>query len=349
MSDESSEIRLRIKRGITALLLGIFLMAGVAVAQDCGGYNDTIVFGEQDWDSAQVHNAIARHILEEGFGCRTSIIPGSTIPMQQGTIRGDIDVLMEVWMDNIPDFLPPALESGQIVNLGINYGDGQQGFFVPRYVIEGDSERGIDPIAPDLVSVADIGQYSEHFRDPEQPDKGRFYNCIIGWVCEEINTAKLEAYGISDEFTNFRPGTGIALSTSMEGSYLRGEPWFGYYWGPTWVLGKLDMVQLEEPEYTEECWEHLTNMDDPEQACAYPASVVTIMVNGEFAENVSPDLLEFLSNYNTTSGQVSGLLAYMQETDALPEDAAQYFLETETDVWTQWLPEEVAERVQDSL
>lgn len=339
------------RAGIIGLLLAMFMAGGSALAQaDCGGYNRNIVFGEQDWDSAQVHNAIARHILKEGFGCRTSVIPGSTIPMQQGTIRGDIDVLMEVWQDNIPEFLPPALESGEIVDLGINFGDGQQGWFVPRYLIEGDSERDIEPVAPDLESVTDIAQYAELFRDPEQPDKGRFYNCIIGWVCEEINTAKLEAYGLSELFTNFRPGTGVALTSSMEGAFLRGEPWFGYYWGPTWVLGKLDMVQLEEPEYTDECWEHLNeNLEDPDEACAYPTSIVTIVVNGEFAEDVAPEVIEFLREYRTDSAQVSGLLAYMQETDALPEEAAMHFLETETDQWSQWLPAEVAERVQASL
>lgn len=333
------------------VVLAMFTVGGGALAQDdCGGYNRDIVFGEQDWDSAQVHNAIARHILEEGFGCSTSVIPGSTIPMQQGTIRGDIDVLMEVWQDNLADFMPAALESGEIVDLGVNFGDGQQGWFVPRYLIEGDSERGIEPVAPDLESVTDIAQYAELFRDPEQPDRGRFYNCIIGWVCEEINTAKLEAYGLSEHFTNFRPGTGVALTSSMEGTYLRGEPWFGYYWGPTWVLGKLDMVQLEEPAYTDQCWEHLNeNLGDPDEACAYPTSVVTIAVNGEFAEQVAPEVIDFLREYTTTSDQVSALLAYMQDNDALPEEAATHFLETETELWSEWLPAEVAERVQASI
>jgi len=342
----------RFKYLALCLVLAVAFVFSNAAAQapDCGGYGDTIIFGEQDWDSAQVNNAIARFVLEEGFGCSTDIIPGSTVPMQQGLIRDDIDVLTEVWMDNPADFLPEALASGEIVDMGVIFDDGQQGFFVPRYVIEGDPERGIEPLAPDLVSVTDIAQYAELFQDPEQPDKGRFYNCIIGWVCEGINNAKLAAYGLDDDFTSFLPGTGVALSSSMEAAYLQGEPWFGYYWGPTWVLGKLDMVMLEEPEYTEECWNELIEKGvDAEQACAYPASVVNVGLSDKFADAADEDILAFFSNLELSSALVSRTLAYMEDNDTLPEEAARHFLETNANLWTPWLPAEVAERVQAAL
>src|SRR5690554_6661960 len=100
--------RHKVKAVHACLTLAAALFAGHATAQepDCGGYSDTIIFGEQDWDSAQVNNAIARFVLEEGFGCATDIIPGSTVPMQQGLIRDDIDVLTEIWLDNPAEFLP---------------------------------------------------------------------------------------------------------------------------------------------------------------------------------------------------------------------------------------------------
>jgi glycine betaine/proline transport system substrate-binding protein len=334
--------------------IAFFVMAAStqALAQeaDCGGFERPIVFAELDWDSVQVHNAVARYILEEGFGCRTDFIPGSTVPMLQGIVRGDIDVAMEIWTDNLPEFWPPAIEAGQVLDLGVNFSDANQGWFVPRYMIEGDAERGIEPVAPDLVSVSDLARYKELFRDPEQPDKGRFYNCIIGWVCEDINSAKLEAYGLDDEFSNFRPGTGVALAASMEGAYLRGEQWLGYYWGPTWVLGKLDMHQLEEPEYGPECWEDLTDPSTPAgNGCAYPLAEVVVGVNADFAQDVSPQVIDFLEAYETSNELVSQLLAYMQDSDETPDGAAMHFLETHPDVWSSWVPADVRERVEASL
>lgn len=321
------------------------LLGGFAAAQepDCGGYDKPIVFAELDWDSVQVLNHIARFVFEEGFGCKTDSIPGSTIPMYRGAARGDIDVVMEVWLDNVPDFWPAAVKAGDVVELDPVFDDAIQGFYVPRYMVEGDAERGIEATAPDLKSVYDLPQYASLFRDPEQPDKGRFYNCIIGWRCEQINNVKLAVYGLLDSFTNFPPGTAIGLATSMEGAYLRGEPWVGYYWSPTWVLGKLDMIRLEEPPYSDACWADLeNNVDTPEkatQACAYPASTAVIALGKNFNKKAPEDIVAFLDAIDTPSALINKILAHMQETDATPAEAAVHFMKTQPDVLTSWLDE----------
>jgi glycine betaine/proline transport system substrate-binding protein len=54
---------------------------------------------------------------------------------------------------------------------------------VPRYIVEGPGA-----VAPGLRSVADLPDYVALFADPEEPGKGRFYNCPAGWVCEVINS-----------------------------------------------------------------------------------------------------------------------------------------------------------------
>ncbi len=339
-------------KGLMFLMMAVVLTLGVGFAQeaDCGGFDRPIVFAGLDWDSAQLHNAIAQYILEEGYGCQTDAIPGSTVPMLQGMIRGDIDVTMEIWAENVREAWDEALANEQVLDLGVNFPDATQGFFVPRYLIEGDVERGIEALAPNLKAVSDLPQYAELFKDPEEPDKGRFYNCIIGWGCEEVNNAKLEVYGLNEYFTNFRPGTGVALASSMEGAYLRGRPWLGYYWGPTWVLGKLDMVMLEEPEWSQACWDELTSAgSEATQACAYPTLVVTVGVNKSFADAIDPAVIDFLTAYETSNALVSELLAYMQDNDVGPEAAAKYFLETQAELWSAWVSEDVAARLQASL
>jgi glycine betaine/proline transport system substrate-binding protein len=39
----------------------------------------------------------------------------------------------------------------------------------------------------------------------------------------------------------------------------------------------------------------------------------------------------------------------MQETEELPNQAAIWYLQRNEDVWTQWVPEDVAERVKTAL
>ena len=52
-------------------------------------------------------------------------------------------------------------------NIATNFNDNSQGLYVPTYVIEGDAERGIEPVAPDLKTVEDLAKYPELFQDPE--------------------------------------------------------------------------------------------------------------------------------------------------------------------------------------
>jgi glycine betaine/proline transport system substrate-binding protein len=329
-------------RVLAALLACMLALGGTAAAQasECG-VDRPIVFADLDWDSAQVLNEVVRSILEEGWGCATDSIPGSTLPMLQGAIRGDIDIYMELWTDNVPEFWEEAVAAGTVVELNAVFDDATQGFYVPRYLVEGDAERGIEALAPDLRHVEDLPQYAHLFRDPEQPDKGRFYNCIIGWYCEGINNVKFHVYDMDEHFTNFRPGTGVALATTMQTAYLRGEPWFGYYWAPTWVLGALDMIRLEEPAYDEACWEHMNAyVDTPEQAtmaCAYPQSAAVVVLGSRYKDQVPDDILTFLSSIRAPSAVINDLLAFMQESDATPGEAARNFLATNPDLWTFWL------------
>jgi len=330
--------------------LGLATFAAPAMAQDTPvcEIDRPVVFAGLDWDSNSFHNGVASYIIEKGYGCETDSIPGSTIPLLNGMARGDIDVTMEMWIPNVRDAWEQAVERGQVKSVGINFPDATQAWFVPKYLVEGD-----DAPAAGLKSVSDLPKFKDVFEDPEEPGKGRFYNCILGWGCEVINTKKLHAYGLTDSYTNFRPGTGAALSAAIESSILREQPIVFYYWGPTWVLGKIgdQVVALEEPEYNEEIWTKLNEAANPEdvtEATAYPLVEVSLAVNNKFAET-APDLIEFLSNYETTNAMVSKALAYMQDNNATADEAAEHFLKENPDIWTQWVPAAVAETVKASL
>ena len=340
--------KLTTKRAFLILALTLVLLFSVTA---CGGNgegegtaqqgDETIIFGGYSWGSAQLHNKVARYIIENGYEIKTDEIPGETVTIWQGLVQGDVDVSMEIWIENQQDLYDKGIEEGTAVDLGVNFPDSVQGFFVPSYVVEGDPERGIEPMAPDLESVEDLPQYWELFRDPENPDKGRAYTCIAGWECEKINAQKFETYGLTENYTLFKPGTGAALASSLVAAYEKGEPWLGYYWGPTWIFGKLDLYQVKEPEYDPEVWEN-------NKGCAYPSVRVHIVANKDFPERF-PEVAEFLENYETSMDLVSEGLAYMRDNEVEAPEAAVWFLQEKEDVWTQWVPEDVAEKVKASL
>lgn len=307
-----------------------------------------VMFAGLNYDSALFHNAVARFIIEKGYGCRTDALPGEVVPLLTGTGKGDVDVVMELWRDNIAEAWTKAEQAGNVSQVGVNFDDAVEGWYVPTYVIEGDADRGIEPTAPDLTSVDDLLKYIDLFEDAEEPGKGRFYNCPSGWVCEKVNSGKLSAYGLNDSFTNFRPGTGAALSAAIASAHKRGKPILYYYWGPTWVMGLYDSTRLEEPAYDKAIFDKLKTEENPTKATASPQSTVTIGVNNDF-KKAAPTLIEFLTNYETSNALVSEMLAYMQENNEKPDGAATYFLKSKPDVWKDWVPEDVAARVESAL
>jgi len=300
-----------------------------------------LVFSDLGWDSAQVHNRIAAFILEHGYGYGAEYVAGDTIPMFAGLERGDIDITMEIWVDNQQPAYDNAIAAGKVVDLGANFPDSWQGWLVPTYMIKGDPARGIKATTPDLKSVMDLPKYKDVFKDPEDPNKGVFYSCIAGWGCEKINEDKFAAYKLNDTFNLFLPGSGAALVASMAGAYKKGEPWVGYYWAPTWVLGTYDMTPLDEPAYDKAIFESTVK-------CAYPAVAVNIAVHSSMMEK-APEVVEFLKKYETTQDMANKFLAFMTAEEADTQAAAEWFLKEYEDVWTGWVSSDIAAKVKKAL
>lgn len=328
-------------------ILAIILVASLMVITGCSsdggsaGGDKTIVFADAGWDSIKLHNEIAGFIIENGYGFKTDVLPGSTSATFAGFRRGDIDVYMETWTDNLIDVYEEAIESGEIIEVSVNFDDNAQGLYVPTVMIKGDAARGIEPIAPDLEYMTDLEKYWELFKDPEVPTKGRIYGAPPGWNVDTIMQTKVETYGLDDSFNYFSPGSDTALSTSLAAAAEKDEAWVGYYWEPTWVLGKYDMTLLKEEPYDKDKW-------DNGYGSAFPPMPVTVCVYKNLEEE-APGVYGFLENYETSSEITNKALAFMQETDADTEEAAMWFFEEYEDLWKGWVPADVAEKVSTAL
>jgi glycine betaine/proline transport system substrate-binding protein len=332
---------------LTAGLLLVFAVAGsTAMAKK------SIIFADFGWDSVQVHNRVAGFIIEHGLGYPVEYVAGETILLNTALIKakgGEApNVNMETWTENWQELYDDGFKKGQDPNtnegfvfLGANFPNSLQGWYVPTYMIKGDAKRGIKATAPGLKSVTDMGKYWELFKDPEDPKKGIFYSCIPGWSCKTVNDKKFKAYGIKKFYNIMEPGSGAALAASMEAAYKRGKSWIGYYWAPTWVLGKLDMTQLEEPAYDEKTFKSTA-------ACAYPAVKCDIIVHKKLPE-WAPDVVAFLKNYETTLDLNNKFLAQMRDTDGKPKDGAMWFLKTYESLWTGWVSPDVAAKVKAAM
>ncbi len=319
---------------VTILTLVVLIFSGCT-----GGSDKHITFADAGWDSILFHNAVAGTIAKELYGYSWTETSGSTTVLHEGLKKGEIDVHMEVWSDNIATY-DEDLAAGTFKELSINFDDNYQGIYVPRYVIEGDSERDIEALAPNLKTFQDLKDYAAVFPDDDDSSKGRVYGAIPGWEVDEILHNKYLFNGLDETFVYFRPGSDAALSAAITSAYDKGEPIAAYYWEPTWLLGKYDMVLLEDYPYNPDTYK--------DGETELPAVKVTVGMSNDYAEN-HPELVDFLSKYETSSALTSEALAYMQDTGADYEETAKWFLSENSELIDQWLNAEDAQKLKDIL
>ena len=335
---------------ISTLLAGLLLAAGLASTDSAASAEarTPIHFGAINWESGALTTEILRLIVEHGYGYSTDTLPGSTVSMEVALARNDLQVVAEEWAGRSPAWVK-AEEEGQVFALGDTVKNAEEGWWVPAYVIKGDPARKLKPLAPDLRSVDDLKRYPEVFNDPEAPGKGRFLNSPSGWTSEIVNSQKLKAYGLDGLYTNFRSGTGAALDAEVESSIHRGKPVLFYYWSPTPLIGRYDLVRLQEPPFDAQAWATLTDPKNPNPrgSQSLPAKL-SIGVSKAFKENY-PELVAVFEKVDLPIDRLNKALAEMNDKRLAPEKAAQAFMRNNPDVWKAWLPAEVATKVAQAL
>jgi glycine betaine/proline transport system substrate-binding protein len=305
-----------------------------------------VVFAGLNWESGEFITAVVQEILERGFGCRTETIPGNTITFEQALADDDVQIVGEEWI-NRSEIWRKAAEAGKVRAIGNTFVGATEGWAVPEYLVKGEPARHIEAMAPDLVSVAQLGdpRYLALFKDPEQPNRGRFLNCPSGWTCEPENTRKLRAYGLDGRYVDFRPGTGPAMDAAIMSAYLQGQPLLFYYWSPSAIAGRLRLTPLAEPPYTPECWEKMFSSEGKShRGCASPPSLVSYGVSSRFAA-AAPEIVAVLELATFPMAELNANLATMaqQQLDARTQAIA--FLKARPDIWQPWVSAAMAARI----
>lgn len=318
-------------KSVTNIILAFLLSFSVSHGYGYTRSSDEkpiIRFADVGWDSVRFHNAVAGLVAERFFNFDVRELSSTSVIAHEALVRGDLDVVMEEWTANLPTY-QEDVQGGKLKELGVNFEDNKQGFYVPRYVIEGDAERGLKPLAPGLKSVKDLARYPQLFPDQERKGRSVIYGGIPGWAITEIMRSKVHYYGLDKWFNYVEPGTDAALSTIIASAMDRGVPVAAYYWTPTWLMGKYDLVLLEDEPFSAALWE--------QGGCACPSVKVTVCASNDFAGRY-PEFCGFLSRYHTTSDLISEALAYMQETGADSRATAEWFLERHDELLQEWLP-----------
>lgn len=327
-----------------AVLL-LFLLVGQAAHADWCGGGKPVIFAGLNWESGDFITAVLRGILERGYGCRTEAVPGNSITLEQAAADGDVQIFAEEWVGR-GDVWKRAAEQGKVRAVGHPFTGAAEGWYVPDYVVKGEGAP-----APDLRDVSELAdpRLVALFRDPEQPEKGRFLNCPSGWTCEGVNSAKLHAYGLDRLYVDFRPGTGPAMDAAIMAAYLQKKPLLFYSWSPSPIAGKLPLVRLREPPYSASCWDDLTSArGQHSRGCAAPEADVAYGLSAIFADQ-APDIVALLEKARFPLETLNSNLAAMAEKHGSAAEQAEEFLRRSGDLWHGWVPADIAGKIELSL
>ena len=321
------------------LLLAVIAVMGVA---GCGEAEPeaepppTLVFSDLNWDSAQIQNRIAQYIVEKGYGYPTDVVFGSTLPLFQGLIRGDSHITLEIWLPNQNEAWNEAIANGEVVSVGKSLGnDWQSGFVIPRYLQEQ---------YPELDNVEDLKdeQFKQLFATAASGGRARLVSCVIGWACEENVAAQIEAYGLTEHVEVINPGDGSALNADLYGAYEKGEPWLGYQWGTNEPALVLDVVRLDEPAYSDECWATT-------KACGFEDATILIAVHPDLL-TTAPEVVTMLRAWDLNIDVYKPIAQWLLDNpDAGANDAAMWWLKSNASVWGAWVTADAQEAIQAAL
>jgi glycine betaine/proline transport system substrate-binding protein len=336
-------------RSWSAIAIALALGFGVSFAESARaeettcGTDRTIDIAEMTWPSAAALAHIHAVILEKGYGCSVALVTGDTVPTSSSMLsRGTPAIAPELWTSTIEEPWAKGVAEGTVVRLADAITDGTvEGWFIPRYVQKAH---------PELTTAAAVIAHPELFPDPEDNSQGRLYSCPPGWACEKSTSALFAAFAMEDTWNLFSPGSGGALDASIARAFTREQPILFYYWGPTAILGKYDAVQLDLGPVRPDVYACNTDSacGEPAGVTAYPLSPA-IVGAAAWVKTDAPVVADYFSKVGLTNAQISALLVYGDENKADAAETAANFLKTNAEVWSKWVPADVAAKVKASL
>lgn len=307
-------------RKTTLVMAASALSMSSAAFADCGEVSIT----EMGWASNEVVTGVATFLMENGYGCDVTVVPSDTVPAVTSVAEnGEPDIVTELWLNSTGEVYNRLEEEGRIQRLGrVLEPGGVEGWWIPTYLAEEH---------PELTTIEGV------MNNPELVG-GMFNNCPDGWGCRVVSDNLVRALELeSSGIEVFNHGSGQTLASSMASAVEDGEPWFGYYWGPTVPLGKYDMTRVDLGEIDEDIHARNQNQNaDNPGVSDFPAAPILTAITTDFQER-EPEVADMLSHLSFDTSVMSSILAWMDENNASGEEATVYYLQNYSDDWSQWL------------
>ena len=316
--------------GRIATWLGVLMFAicmSIAAVTNAGD-RGTIKIAENDWTGQWIDINVVKIILERELNYDVELIFADYGGQWEAIANGDLDLTMEIWPDwSLEQHQEYIVDKKSIEVIGPLGVTAETGWFVPTYVIKGDAERGIEPMAPNLKSWKQLNDYVDLFKRPESGDKGLCIDGVAAW--ETNNEDRIANLGLN--YMNVYSGTEGAMWAEILGAYERGDPIFACdMWSPHWVYAKYDFTEIELPPYTDEC-------NTTTHACDWKTQILYNIARVGFKDEF-PDAYQLIENMRLTNADQESMMFLIDSEGLSVEESVAQWIDNNKDTWQTWLP-----------
>jgi glycine betaine/proline transport system substrate-binding protein len=284
------------------------------------GGTETIVLVQNPWTASALNAEVAKILIEENLGNPVEITAIDENTMFAGLAAGDLDACLEVWPSGVTAEEQAYLDDGSVVEVGKLGAVGRIGWYVPRYVQEQIPETAtweafLDP------------EIASQFASAETGDLGRFLGTDPSY--SQYDEAIIANLGLQLQVVF--SGSEAATVAALDSAVAAEEPILMYWWVPTAAAAQYDLVEVQLPEYTDECYADPALID-----CAYPEDVLIKIASEQLAEK-DPAVSNFLAWFTLTNDDQSSMLPAVEIDGEPAEDIAAQWVADNEDTWTPWL------------
>ena len=317
-------------RQIRAAALGLAVAAMLGIAPTPANAGKALFkVADPDWTGGVITCRLIEFIIADwGHKVKRITMPGGPAVME-GVRSGDLHYRCETWpsYSTAKDkYISKFGGDGSVEYLGPAGIIGQSGYYVPRYVIEGDAKRNIEASAPDLRTWEDLNNYKKTFATLETGDKGRLIACpVAAWQCKDAERIA----GLKLEYHPVELGSEVAHWTEMRTAYKRGEPFIAYAWEPHWIHAALDLVEIKLPDHSPEAW----------PVSDWPEDITFNYANPELRKT-HPRVVKLIENLNLTNEQQAEMILEVDVNKKRVDDVVREWMKNNEAIWKKWVPAE---------
>jgi glycine betaine/proline transport system substrate-binding protein len=284
------------------------------------GNKPVIKLAVNPWQASELNAAIAKIILEEKMGYKVQLIQVDEYKQWPALAKGELDGALEVWPSGHTDDIKKYIDTDKSVEDGGPLGPvGKIGWYIPKYLVEQH---------PDLATWKGFADPKNTALFASGSANGTFYTGDPTWTQYDDQIIK----NLHLPFAVKTLGSEDALIKQVDLTYNKKLPIVFYFWTPHWAHAVYDLVPVELPAYTDDCYKNLKGGVN----CDYPKDPLKkVFATG--LKTKAPDAYQFLKKFNYTNEDQIRMLASEQLKKQKPEEVARNWINNNEAVWSLWI------------